>query len=173
LLGETTEVPKLDDLATSTIDRRKLVQDLIEGEQIVIPWLRGTEAFLQQHSHPRTGALRRLVAPRMIDQDAPHHLGRHAIELQAILPRDAPLPDEAEIRFVDECGGLKRVILAFLPQVAGGLSPQLAVDERQEGVACLSVAPSPGPKEVAHLTGYGSLLHVLLGFRAKPGEPTL
>ena len=39
--------------------------------------------------------------PRVVDQNAAHHLRRDSEEVRSILPDDALLPDEPQIGFMD------------------------------------------------------------------------
>ncbi len=54
-------------------------------------------------------------------------MGRNAAEMRAVLPLSAILPDQLDVSFVHECGGLQRVIAAFTAQIIRGTSPKLFV----------------------------------------------
>jgi hypothetical protein len=84
---------------------------------------------------------------RMIDEDAPHHLRGQAKEVGAILPRHAPLPDEAQVRLVDERCRLECVVPPLAPEIRGRALPQFAVHQRKQVIAGLKIATSPGPKQ--------------------------
>jgi hypothetical protein len=43
----------------------------------------------------------------MIHENAPHHLRRDTEKLRPILPGDAVLIDQPQVRFVNECGRLQ------------------------------------------------------------------
>jgi hypothetical protein len=79
----------------------------------------------------------------VVDQNAPHHPGGDAEELRAILPGDAILPQEAEVGFVNECSGLKRVIPTLARQVGGGSPAEMLVDKGHERIASLRIAAGP------------------------------
>jgi len=83
---------------------------------------------------------------RVVDQDAPHHLRGDAEELRAALPGDAILPDQPEVRFVDQCGGLQRVVRPLAAEVRHGAPSQFPVDEREQIVARLKVSVTPRPQ---------------------------
>ena len=50
------------------------------------------DVIVQRDSHASAGALRGAMLPRMIDEDASHHLRRNAEEMRAVLPGDCSLP---------------------------------------------------------------------------------
>jgi hypothetical protein len=54
----------------------------------------------------------------VVDEDAPHHLGRHSEEVRAILPIGVSLIDESEVRLVDQGRRLQDVPGALVLQLA-------------------------------------------------------
>ena len=83
---------------------------------------------------------------RVVDQDAPHHLRGDAEELRATLPGDAILSCQPEVRFVDQRGGLQRVVRPFAAKVRRGSPSQFTVDEREQAVARLKISATPRPQ---------------------------
>jgi hypothetical protein len=79
----------------------------------------------------------------VIDEDAPHHLGRDPEEVRAVLPGDVALSGEPHVGLVDQCRRLEGVVRTLLAQVGGGEPAQLSVHERHQLLERLSVAPSP------------------------------
>ena len=88
---------------------------------------------------------------RVIDEHPPHHLRGDAKKVRAVLPGDALLPDQLEVDLVHERGRLKGVSGGFVTQEARGLLSQLAIDERQQIIACLQVALAPRAQQSAHV----------------------
>jgi hypothetical protein len=80
----------------------------------------------------------------MIDQDPAHHLRRNAVKMRATLPGNALLPDEPQVRFVDEGGRLKGVVGSLATEVRGGAAPQLLVDQGHQLVPSIEAASAPG-----------------------------
>jgi hypothetical protein len=70
---------------------RQFVQDSIQHQQLAVRWLGYAHPLVQDHFETRSGAFRRVMGARVIDQDPSHHLRRHAEEVRPILPRDPPL----------------------------------------------------------------------------------
>jgi hypothetical protein len=79
----------------------------------------------------------------VIDQDPPHGLRRHAKELRPVDPRHARLPHQAHVRLVHERGRLQCVIAALAPQVRRGPFAKLPVDEGDQILLRLKIAPGP------------------------------
>jgi hypothetical protein len=97
----------------------------------------------------------------VIDEDATHHLRRHAEEVGAILPDHALLSNQAQIRLMNQGRRLQRVARMLLTQVPGGAPSQFLLDQRQEIVTRLDVPSSPRPEEDADRAG--SIHHSGLG----------
>jgi hypothetical protein len=70
-----------------------------------------------------------------------------------ILPVDAILAGESDVRLVDEGGRLQCVVWPFAAQIARGAAPQLAVDQRQQCVTGLKVSMAPRSQETADCAG--------------------
>src|SRR5262249_71798 len=69
----------------------------------------------------------------VLDQDAPHRLGRGGKEMTAIVPaRFLPVADQAQVGFVNQGRRLQRLPRLFLGQLLGGQLAQLVVDQRQD-----------------------------------------
>ena len=88
-----------------------------------------------------------MLAARVVHQDAPHHLRRDAEEVRAVLPLDAPLADQLEVRLVDERRALQRVADRFSRQVPSRNRAQLLVDERHQLIERLLAAVLPGDQQ--------------------------
>ena len=95
------------------------------------------------------GTLRRVALARMVDEDPPHELRRHAEELRAIEPRHALLAHQADVGLVHERRRLQCVIAALAPQVGGGPLSKLLIDEGHQILSRLQV---PAPPRLEQLT---------------------
>ena len=94
-----------------------------------------------------------LSPPRMVDQDAPHHLGGDAEKVGAALPIDV-LIDEPEVALVDERGRLQCVIVPLPTEIACSAGPQVSVNQLEKIVAGLSVSTSPGAQQERSRTSF-------------------
>jgi len=72
----------------------------------------------------------------MVDEDSPHQLRSHAEELCAVLPPDALLIDQFEIRLVHEPRCLQRVTRPLVTEVAGSNAVQLRINAPPAAVSC-------------------------------------
>ena len=78
-----------------------------------------------------------------IDEDAPHHHGRHREELRAVLPDGAILIDQAKVDLVHEGCRLQRLTGALAPKERRRSPSQLVVDSRHQLIPRLEVALVP------------------------------
>ena len=101
--------------------------------------IRSSNASLNRRARPFGG----LTLARVIDQDAPHHLRRHAEEVRAILPVDAILAGESDVRLVDQGGGLQRVVWPFAAQI--GSRRAVAIRRRPAAAGCHGPEGLRGP----------------------------
>jgi hypothetical protein len=93
------------------------------------------------------------MGARPIDEDAPHHLGRHREELGAVLPDRAILIHQTKVDLVDERRRLKRLARALVPKKCGRSPPKLVVHNRDQPIARLQVAVVPCLEEGGDIDG--------------------
>ena len=91
LLGQAAEVAEFDNLDLTRIEARQFGQGLIDQQQLAFPRLDGTDVIVERDFERRAWPFRGLMRPRVVDQNAPHHLRRDAEKMRPILPNDAPL----------------------------------------------------------------------------------
>ena len=112
------------------------------------------------------------MGPRVINQNAPHHLRGDAEEVSAVLPRRGALIDEPQIGFVDETGSLQGVIRAFSLQVLAGELAQFFVNERHQAGGCFGIALAPIDQHLGDLLSGRRRYHAMC-FQEEPGAPNL
>ncbi len=103
--------------------------------------------IVERHRARPDAPFRRAVLPGMVNQQAAHDGRGHPEELLAVLPHDPALPDQSQVRFVDERCRPERMIAALACQVSGRLPAKLLIDHGQQLVARFAVAGGPGPKQ--------------------------
>ena len=121
---------------------RELLQRVVQHEQFAVDRRHAAHAFVERHPDA-AGTLRRLTLARVVDQDPPHGLRRHAKELRPVEPRHALLSHQADVRLVHERRRLQRVIAALAPQVRSGPFAKLLVDEGDQVLSRLKIAARP------------------------------
>ena len=144
-LREPAEISKLHDPALLRIDGHELLERPIERQHVAVARRHRANAIVQRHAHRAAEALAAALSLRVIDQDAAHHLRRHAEEVRAVLPDDALLADEPQVGLVNERRRLQRVLDPFAAEVGRGPPPELVVDHLHQVVARFQVTSDPRP----------------------------
>jgi len=101
------------------------------------------ELFIQRHLEGLSPSLRKLPFPRIVNQDAPHHLGRNAKEVGPALPLNIPLIDQPQEGFIHESGRLQGMTRAFSFNVPMCKSVKFRIDEGHQLIACGLIAMTP------------------------------
>jgi hypothetical protein len=65
----------------------------------------------------------------MVDQYAPHHLGRNCEEVSAILPLHSVVVHQPHVRFVDKGGRLEAVARTLAIHVAVSEAAEFPIDD--------------------------------------------
>jgi hypothetical protein len=91
------------------------------------------------------------LAPRGLDQDAPHRLGRGGEEVPAAAPSWVLRPHEPEKGLVDQGGGLERLAGLLLSQFLRRQPAQLVVDQRQKLRSRVRLTLLDGRQDVGHV----------------------
>src|SRR6266404_6758298 len=95
----------LDDLHLSWIETGQCIHSVIEGHQVA-----GSIAIhdgnVVQGNMLDTGSALYVMAPGMVDQYAPHHLGRNCEEMGPILPLHALVVHKTHVGFIYQRRGL-------------------------------------------------------------------
>jgi hypothetical protein len=89
----------------------------------------------------------------VIDEQAAHDARRNPEEVGATLTPDPVLPDEFEIRLVDERRRLERLRTMLPAQVVRSQPSQLVVDQRKQLVEGVTAAGAPFVKEARDRQG--------------------
>ena len=70
-----------------------------------------------------------VMAPGMVDQNAPHHLGRNGEKMGTILPLHVLVIHQAHVGFVDQSGGLQAIAGAFASHVAARQAVEFVIND--------------------------------------------
>jgi hypothetical protein len=99
------------------------------------------------------------MAARVVDEDAAHQPRGDAEEVRAVLPPDVVLVYQAQEDFIDERGGLQRVVVSLASDVITGQPPQLFVNQRHQLVEGTLIPVAP---PLQNLRGFWLCLHLLV-----------
>src|SRR6202011_1154013 len=128
-VGQATEEAEFDDLTLARIEREKILQRVVECDQIDLAFHGRRERFIKGKLVPAAAALFSAMGSSIIDEDASHDLCSDAEKVGTVLPGVGVLIDEPQISFVDKTGRLQRVIRAFSLQISAGERGEFVVDE--------------------------------------------
>src|SRR5206468_11599450 len=87
---------------------------------------------------PPAAVLGQLLPPGRFDEDPPHRFRRGGEEVPPAL--ELLVAHQAQVRFVNQGGGLERLPRRLVSQLPGGQLAQLVVDQRQELTGGVRVA---------------------------------
>ena len=142
-----------DQLGKTLVELFQPPDHVVQEKNRDLVWCRDVQAFVNRHELDAVAPFVRIVPARVIHEEPPHHLTRHAIEMCAVSPVDTSLIDQFQVGLMDQCGGLECMVRAFPLQLARGNAAQLGVDERRQSIERVPIAPGPGLEERGDLRG--------------------
>ncbi len=98
------------------------------GEVFFGGWIEGVEG----NSLAAAAAFELGALTGVVDEDSAHRFGGGEEELRAAGPGDVGVSQEAEVGFVNQLGGLERMVGALAVHTLAGEFFELVVDERQK-----------------------------------------
>ena len=87
----------------------------------------------------------------MVNQNAPHHLGRNREKMGAILPLHALIIHQAHVGFIDQGGGLQAVSGALAFHIVVSQAAEFLIDDRGQALQRALVSIAPGAEERAYV----------------------
>ena len=104
-----------------------------------------------------TTVTRRVFAPGVVNEDAPHRLGRRSEEMGGVSEFRVLLADQPQSGLVDQRGGLKGLAGGFVRHPGSRQLAQLFIHQWQEFVRRLWIALLNGRQDASHVahTGLG------------------
>ena len=156
LQAQPGEIAVLDHPAPAGVRGREAVEREIERQQL-LRLLGGQEALgLVERQSVRSGAsLVALAAAGVVDQQAPHGAGGDGEKAAAVLGRDPPLVEQAQIHLVDQRRGAQGVVRPLAAERPPCHLAQLAVDQGDDPVERLAVPVAPAFQPLGHFATHG------------------
>ena len=103
---KAAEELEFDDLALLRIHGRECFEGIVERHDIDIDLLCIFLGFVQGESANASSAFVGAIGARVVYQNLAHQLSSHGKEVGAVLPLRKILPDQANVRFVDQSSAL-------------------------------------------------------------------
>jgi hypothetical protein len=136
------------------VERGQFGEDLIEEQHFTVHRGRSNaHGVVEAHTQAGTWTANGTMRARVIHQNPSHHLRRDAKEVRAILPRDAPLAHEPDVRLMDESRRLERVVSTLASEITHGLLAKFSIHQRKQLAPRLDVPASPRAEQVRHPAG--------------------
>src|SRR5262252_7509978 len=104
----------------------------------------------------------------VVNQDAPHCLGRNRKKMGAILPVNGALVDQFEISLVNQGGGFQCLLMVLTMKILVRHSSQFAVDDRQQLAEGLLIPVTPLMKQLSHIVFFDCHFAKLSGANEYP-----
>src|ERR1017187_4464999 len=148
--AESAKKTHFDNLHFARIELSQQVHGVIERHQIGKPFAAHHGRLVQgnmQHIAPAF----QVMAPRVVNQNAPHQLARNREKMGAILPLHALVIHQSHVGFVDQGGGLQAMTGALTFHVASRQAVKFVIDDWSQAVESSSISITPGPEKLGHL----------------------
>jgi hypothetical protein len=120
---KAAEIAQLHNFGLARSDFGERGERVVQGDHRTVRLGRNDGGFIEIHAHRAMAAFLRAARPRGVHQNAPHHLRRNREELRALLPLYFRHIHQSQIDFVDQGGGLQRVVPPFAFHVAASQAP--------------------------------------------------
>ena len=147
--GEAAEVAHLDHLAQARVGLAQLLERFVDAQHVVFGRRgAGGDARVQHHVHGIAAAPLGLARAREIDDHRAHHPRGIGEEMMPVLDRQSLRASQAQIRFVDQGGGVEQGHLLVASQLGMGQAAQLFVEQAESLARSFTVALAGGPEKV-------------------------
>ena len=132
------------------IEMGQRVQGVIERHQVRGPITTDNSDLFQSDMRHTRPALY-VMAARMINQNAPHHLGRHRKEVCAILPLHALILHQSHVGVIDQSSRLEGVAGALAFHIAMSQAAEFIINDGGQPLQRALVSIAPGTKQRAYV----------------------
>ena len=164
LQREASEKSQVHQTCGGGVFGRELRQSVIEGNQLLVVRLEGDLELVEIDATAIASAFDALLIASPIEKNSPHRLGGRGEEVSPAVPAVGRFaPDQPDVSFVDESGGLEGLAGLLAGESLRRQFPQFIVDEREEFLGGLGVTPLDGGQDVGNLAH--GLEHTRQGLR--------
>jgi len=146
--GHAREVSEHDDSGLARVVALEAIERLVQGQDVDGGSGNGRRHVVQVQALAAATPFEAGLAPGLVDQDLTHGLGGGPEEMPAAVPARLVVPEQTQVRLVDEGRGLERRPRAQHCHPRLGDPVQLAVDQRQQLGGSIAVAVIGGVQEV-------------------------
>ena len=130
-IRQAGEVAPFNQLGGQSVGPGQAIQRFAQGDQLIGRPRRSQIETIQVMPLQRAAVAKTLFATGALDEDAPHGLGCGGEEVSAAVSLlDLLRVHEAQVRLVDQGGGLQRLARFLLGQLRRRQLAQLVVDQR-------------------------------------------
>jgi hypothetical protein len=115
----------------------------MQRQQLIVVHAGGEFQAVEVKVHPLRLApmAHGIFAPRVVNQDAAHGVGRGCVKMRAVPPRNLMIAAETQPRLVNQSRGLQRLARIFARHFNRGELAQFVIDQRQQPGGRLGISP--------------------------------
>lgn len=161
--GHPDEIAQLDQIRFNLALGGKLFEGLVHGQKFIVVARRGDFQAVELHALLVATMACGVLAARFLNQDPAHGLGGCPEEMGAAIKLWIYVPDQPEPGFMNERGGLQRLVGRLVGHFRRCELAQFAIDKRQQFLGGARVAVLDGFKnagDVANNCNYTRLLNL-------------
>lgn len=140
---EPAEESQLRDPALSLIERGELGEGGVQIEEVDVWRLPLGDRVVERDPRPPARSLGHLAAPRVVHEDAPHHLGGDGEKMRPTLPIAVSFADQSKVHLVHEGGRLQDVPRPLAAKSGRRPAAKLPMDHRNELIPRGEIAFAP------------------------------
>src|SRR6266446_1558683 len=159
------EVMQLHQFGFGLVLGGKLVERLVDGQELVIVTRRGHIYVLNIHALPAAAVAKGAFAAGFLNQDAAHGLGGGGEKMRAVCKLRLFVAGQAKPSFVNQRRGLERLTRRFVGHLRRRELAQLLIHQREQFVGGVGVALLDGRQDMSDVA------HARRPTRFRPAAP--
>ena len=132
LIGHSSEITKLHDLRLRGMLERQLIEDFMDGDQLLVRFFGLNMGLMELGSFEPTAMTIRCFTTCTINQNAAHRFSRCRKKVGAICKPLTGRRNQTQPGLMNKRGRLERLTWQFLRQLARGQRTQLFIHNREQ-----------------------------------------